>query len=74
MKLNESQKQKLCSYIQESLNNAKLESYVMDDGTGGFPLVDFLSYEKGDSIQSGKDEISNIVEQMYFDMSEWDLS
>ena len=73
MKLTEEQKQELCELIKESLNNAKLSSYRMTDGTGGFPLVDFLSYEGGKSIVSGKEEISNIVEQMYFDMDEWDF-
>ena len=72
MKLNEEQKQKICDLIEESLNNAKLQGLQVEDEGGGFPLVDFLSYEGG-TIMNGKEEITNIVEQIYFDMDDWDI-
>ena len=72
MKLNGEQKQKICYLIKESLNGAKLKGLQLEDETGGFPLVDFLSY-KGGSIMKGKEEITNIVEQIYFDMDDWDI-
>jgi len=34
-------------------------------------LVDYLS--TGDTILEGKEEISNIVEQILFDMGDWDI-
>lgn len=72
MKLTEKQKQNICKLLEESLNNAKLNGLKLEDGTGGFPLVDYLSYE-GKSIMSGKNEINHIVEQIYFDMNNWDV-
>jgi hypothetical protein len=72
MKLTEEQKQKICDLIEESLNGAKLQGLRLEDETGGFPLVDYLSYEGG-TILKGKEEITNIVEQIYFDMDDWDI-
>ena len=72
MKFNEEQKQKICDLIEESLNNAKLQGLIVEDEGGGFPLVDYLSYEGG-TIMKGKEEITNIVEQIYFDMDDWDI-
>ena len=72
MKFSEEQKQKICDLIEESLNNAKLQGLQDEDETGGLPLVDYLSYEGG-TIMKGKEEITNIVEQIYFDMDDWDI-
>jgi hypothetical protein len=72
MKFTEEQKQKICDLIEESLNGAKLQGLQLEDETGGFPLVDYLSYEGG-TIMKGKEEITNIVEQIYFDMNDWDI-
>ena len=72
MTLTEEQKQKICDFIEESLNKAKLQGLQVVDEGGGFPLVDFISYE-GKTILKGKEEITNIVEQIYFDMHDWDI-
>lgn len=72
MKLTEELKQQICDLIEESLNNAKLQGLQVEDEGGGFPLVDYLSYE-GKTILKGKEEITNIVEQIYFDMDSWDI-
>lgn len=72
MKFTEEQKHKICDLIEESLNGAKLQGLQLEDETGGFPLVDYLSYEGG-TIMKGKEEITNIVEQIYFDMDDWDI-
>ncbi len=72
MKLTEKQKQKICDLIEKSLNGATLEGLVIEDEIGGFPLVDFLSYE-GSTILKGTEEITNIVEQIYYDMDDWDI-
>lgn len=73
MKLNEEQKQKICNYIEQSLNSAKLQHILIDDDSGDhLPLVDLLSVGSED-IKDGKEEISNIVEQIYFDMDDWDI-
>ena len=72
MKFTEEQKQKICDLIEESLNNAKLQGLIVEDEGGGLPLVDYLSYEGG-TIMKGKEEITNIVEQIYFDMDDWDI-
>lgn len=72
MKLTEELKQQICDLIEESLNNAKLQGLQVEDEGGGFPLVDYLSYE-GKTILKGKEEIANIVEQIYFDMDSWDI-
>lgn len=72
MKFSEEQKQKICDLIEESLNNAKLQGLQVEDVGGGLPLVDYLSYEGG-TIMKGKEEITNIVEQIYFDMDDWDI-
>ena len=72
MKFTEEQKQKICDLIEKSLNGAKLQGLQLEDETGGFPLVDYLSYEGG-TILKGKEEITNIVEQIYFDMDDWNI-
>ena len=72
MKFTEEQKQKICDLIEKSLNGAKLQGLQLEDETGGIPLVDYLSYE-GETILKGKEEITNIVEQIYFDMDDWDI-
>ena len=70
MKLNEEQKQKICNLIEQSLNIAKLQNTKDEDGNG-LPLVDMLT--TGETIKEGQEEISNIVEQIYFDMDDWDI-
>lgn len=70
MKFTEEQKQKICDYIQQSLNGAKLK-YFGIEGEDELPLVDHLS--GGITIKKGQEEIENIVEQIYFDMNEWDV-
>lgn len=72
MKLNEEQKQKICDYIADGLFDAKLKSVVCEDNPDDkLPLVDLLS--TGDTIKEGKEEINHIVEQIYFQMDEWDI-
>jgi hypothetical protein len=71
MKLTEEQKQKICDLIEKSLNGAKLQNIKDEDGDA-LPLVDFLS-TFDESVKEGQEEISNIVEQIYFDMDEWDI-
>lgn len=70
MKFTEEQKQKICDLIEQSLNSAKLKNTKDEDGNG-LPLVDMLS--TGETIKEGKEEITNIVEQIYFDMNDWDI-
>ena len=70
MKLTEEQKQKICDLIEKSLNSARLKNHKTDDDDN-LPLVDYLS--TGDTILEGKEEISNIVEQVLFDMDDWDI-
>jgi len=70
MKLNEDQKQKICNYIDKSLNSSRLKYYKTDD-EDSLPLVDLLSI--GDTILEGQEEIENIVEQIFFDMDDWDI-
>ena len=70
MKLTEEQKQKICDLIEKSLNSARLKNHKTDDDDN-LPLVDYLS--TGDTILEGKEEISNIVEQILFDMDDWDI-
>jgi len=60
MKLTEELKQEICDLIEESLNSARLQGLQVEDEGGGFPLVDYLSYEGG-HILKGKEEIANIV-------------
>lgn len=69
MRLTEEQKQKICEYIQQSLNGAKLMYF--GNMSDKLPLVDLLSSEN--TIESGQGEIENIVEQIYFDMDTWDI-
>ena len=73
MILTEEQKQAMCDLIEESLLNATLNGLIMEDDGGGYPLVDFLSFENDHTILSGKEEINNLVEQIYFDMEDWDI-
>jgi hypothetical protein len=70
MKFTEEQKQKICTLIENSLNSARLRNHKTDDD-GSLPLVDLLS--TGDTILEGQEEIENIVEQIYFDMEEWEV-
>jgi hypothetical protein len=70
MKFNEEQKQKICDLIEKSLNSAKLQNTKDEEGDG-LPLVDMLT--TGDTIKEGQEEIINIVEQIYFDMDDWDI-
>ena len=64
-------KQALCDDIRESLNRAYLDK-IFDSEQNSLPLVDYLSAAiPGNTIASGKEEIENIVEQIYFDMEEW---
>jgi len=73
MKFTEEQKQKICDYIQQSLNSAKLKYFGIEgeEEFDGLPLVDHLSVVS--TIKEGQEEIENIVEQIYFDMDEWDV-
>jgi Ran GTPase-activating protein (RanGAP) involved in mRNA processing and transport len=70
IKLTEDQKHKICDLIEKSLNNVRLQNYKTDDDDN-LPLVDLLS--TGDTILEGQEEISNIVEQIFFDMDTWDI-
>lgn len=70
MKLNEEQKQKICDYIDKSLNSARLKYHTTDDDDA-LPLVDLLSV--GETILEGQEEIENIVEQIFFDMDDWEI-
>lgn len=70
MKLNEEQKQKICDYIDKSLNSTRLKYHKTDD-EDSLPLVDLLS--TGETILEGQEEIENIVEQIFFDMDGWDI-
>lgn len=64
-------KQALCDDIKKSLNGAYLDK-IFDSEQNSLPLVDYLSAAiPGNTIASGKKEIENIVEQIYFDMEEW---
>ena len=70
MKLTEEQKQKICDLIDKSLNGTRLQNTKDEDGDG-LPLVDMLS--TCETIKEGQEEITNIVEQIYFDMDDWDI-
>jgi hypothetical protein len=70
MKLNEEQKCKIYDLIEKSLNNARLKNHKTDDDDS-LPLVDLLS--TGETILEGQEEIENIVEQIFFDMDDWDI-
>ena len=72
MKLTQRQKVKIAGLIEDSLNNAKLKNIFINDDSGDrLPLVDLLSI--GTDISSGKEEIENIAEQIYFDMDSWNI-
>ena len=70
MKLNEEQKGKICDLIEKSLNSARLKYHKTDD-EDSLPLVDLLS--TGETILEGQEEIENIVEQIFFDMDDWEI-
>lgn len=71
--MNDKKMQKLCDLIEDSLNSAKLKYVFIDDESGDMlPLVDLLSSDHSD-IRQGQEEIVNLVEQIYFDMEDWDL-
>ena len=70
MKLTKKQKQNICDLIERSLNSVRLKYYKTDDGDDS-PLVDLLS--TGETILEGKEEIEHIVEQIFFDMDDWDI-
>ena len=67
-KLTEGQKLRICELLEESLNGVRLQNYKTDDDDN-LPLVDLLS--TGDTILEGQEEITNIVEQIFFDMDNW---
>lgn len=69
--LTEKQKQDLCKVIKDSLNSARMLHFTTEDREP-YPLVDFLS-KHYETIVSGKKEIENIVEQIYFDLDEFEL-
>ena len=72
MEFTEKQKQKICNYIKQSLSNVKLKYLFIDNDTGNrLLLIDFLS--TGNTIEEGKEEIENIVEQIYFNMDKWNI-
>ena len=52
------------------MNYDRLQNYKTDDDDN-LPLVDLLS--TGETILEGQEEIENIVEQIFFDMDEWDV-
>ena len=67
--LTEKQKRKICDLIEKSLNAATIKT--LDDKNGNdYPLVDYLTQDDY-YIITGEEEISNIVEQIYFDMENW---
>jgi hypothetical protein len=68
MKLTDEQKQKICDYLQKSLQSATL----IEGGDEDLKLVDHLSFS-GETIKEGIEMIENIVEQIYFDMDDWEL-
>jgi hypothetical protein len=70
MKFNEEQKNKICDLIEKSLGSARLKNHKTDDDDS-LPLVDLLSI--GETILEGREEIENIVGQIYFDMNDWDI-
>ena len=67
--LTEKQKQKICDLIENSLNSATIKS-VEDKYGSGLPLKDYFTKDSH-LIAEGEEEISNIVEQIYFDMENW---
>lgn len=70
MKITEIQKQKICDLIEKSLKRVRLQNYKTDDDDN-LPLVDLLS--TGETILEGQEEIENIVEQIFFDMDDWEI-
>jgi len=71
MNLTEEQKQKICDLIEKSLNSVTLREYKTD-GDEELLLIDLIFSIIGD-INKTKIEIENIVEQIYFDMDDWDI-
>ena len=70
MKLTKEQKQALCNLIENSLNSARL-IYWKDENGDGAQLLDIIS--TGDTIETGEEEIRNLVEQIYFDVDKLEL-
>ena len=70
MKLTREQKNKICDYLEESLSRTRLMNIYGDEGEH-LPLVDWLS--TGNTIKEGKEEIQNIVEDIFLDMDNWDI-
>jgi phenylalanyl-tRNA synthetase alpha subunit len=62
-------KQQFCNELESILLGVRLKNYKTDDGDS-FPLVDHLSEISDNTISSGKEEISNIIEQIYFRLDE----
>jgi hypothetical protein len=62
-------KQQFCNELESILLDVRLRNYKTDDGDS-FPLVDHLSEIGDNTISSGKEEISNIIEQIYFRLDE----
>lgn len=65
----ETTKQQFCSELESILQGVRLKNFKTDEGDQ-FPLLDLLSSQIDDTISSGKDEINNIVEQIYFRLDE----
>lgn len=73
MKLTEEQQFNLAQIIEKKLKSVRLTNF-RDDEDGAYPLVDLLSQGSEDnSITQGIIEIGNIVDQLYDDMSSWDI-
>jgi hypothetical protein len=70
MKLTIEQQQKLCDCIEKSLNDVTI-NHIIDENEENLPLVDFLS--SGNDISNGQGEITNLVEQLYFEMDKWEI-
>jgi hypothetical protein len=68
MKFTEEQKQEICYRLKESLQSVTL----IEGGDEDLKLVDHLSI-RGETIQGGIEAIENIVEQIYFDMENWEV-
>jgi len=73
MKLTERQKQDLCKVIEECLLGATLDGLHIEDEQGKYPLLDFLQHENGVAQLNGKNEINNLVEQIYEALDDYEL-
>ena len=72
MKFTEKQKQKVCDLIQESLNTVTLNGVMDENDEMPLALIDYLSHDE-DTIKTGRKEIEHIVEQIYYDMEDWNI-